>query len=161
KIALFLSLCVFIWASDLQQALEYEKQGDCKKAMEIYKKLALKNSSVLIPQEQNKTKQTTQNEKSIIAAKEERQDFARLALANYLEKDEYFNPLGISAYKMNYFLPLAYSFNSLEENHNKSEAKFQLSIKKRLFENLLGLDEKYYIAYTQTSWWQIYEHSSP
>ena len=26
KIALFLSLCVFIWASDLQQALEYEKQ---------------------------------------------------------------------------------------------------------------------------------------
>ncbi|EHV9554409.1 phospholipase A, partial [Campylobacter jejuni] len=41
------------------------------------------------------------------------------------------------------------------------EAKFQLSVKKRLFENLLGLDEKYYIAYTQTSWWQIYEHSSP
>ncbi|MCW4449461.1 phospholipase, partial [Campylobacter jejuni] len=52
KIALFLSLCVFIWASDLQQALEYEKQGDYKKAMEIYKKLAL-NSSVLISQEQN------------------------------------------------------------------------------------------------------------
>ncbi len=32
KIALFLSLCVFIWASDLQQALEYEKQGDYKKS---------------------------------------------------------------------------------------------------------------------------------
>lgn len=34
-------------------------------------------------------------------------------------------------------------------------------LKKDFFENLLGLDEKYYIAYTQTSWWQIYEHSSP
>ncbi|EHV9554462.1 phospholipase, partial [Campylobacter jejuni] len=113
KIALFLSLCVLIWASDLQQALEYEKQGDYKKAMEIYKKLALKNSSVLISQEQNKTKQTTQNEKSIIAAKEEKQDFSRLALANYLGENESFNPLGISSYKMNYFLPLAYSFNSL------------------------------------------------
>ncbi|EAJ4418821.1 phospholipase, partial [Campylobacter jejuni] len=127
KIALFLSLCVLIWASDLQQALEYEKQGDYKKAMEIYKKLALKNSSVLISQEQNKTKQTTQNEKSIIAAKEEKQDFSRLALANYLGENESFNPLGISSYKMNYFLPLAYSFNSLgvnNNNNNKSEAKF-------------------------------------
>ena len=41
KIALFLSLCVFIWASDLQEALEYEKPGENKIAMEIYKKLAL------------------------------------------------------------------------------------------------------------------------
>lgn len=56
KIVLFLSLCVFIWASDLQQALEYQKQ-----------------------------------------------DFSRLALANYLGENESFNPLGISSYKMNYF----------------------------------------------------------
>lgn len=42
KIALFLSLCVFIWASDLQQALEYEKQGDYKKAMEILQKTRFK-----------------------------------------------------------------------------------------------------------------------
>ncbi len=75
-------------------------------------------------------------------------------MANYLGENESFNPLGISSYKMNYFLPFAYSFNSLGTNNNKSEAKFQLSVKKT-FENLLGLDEKYYIAYTQTSWWQI------
>lgn len=161
KIALFLSLCVFIWASDLQQALEYEKQGDYKKAMEIYKKLALKNSSVLIYQEQNNSSEATQMQNSITIKKEEKQDFSRLALANYLGENESFNPLGISSYKMNYFLPFAYSFNSLGTNNNKSEAKFQLSVKKRLFENLLGLDEKYYIAYTQTSWWQIYKHSSP
>lgn len=113
KIALFLSLCVFIWASDLQQALEYEKQGDYKKAMEIYKKLALKNSSVLISQEQNNSSQATQTQNSITIKKEEKQDFSRLALANYLGENESFNPLGISSYKMNYFLPFAYSFNSL------------------------------------------------
>ncbi|HEG1638150.1 TPA: phospholipase, partial [Campylobacter jejuni] len=101
KIALFLSLCVFIWASDLQQALEYEKQGDYKKAMEIYKKLALKNSSVLISQEQNNSSEATQMQNSITIKKEEKQDFSRLALANYLGENKSFNPLGISSYKMN------------------------------------------------------------
>ncbi|EAH5850839.1 phospholipase [Campylobacter coli] len=161
KIALFLSLCVFIWASDLQQALEYEKQGDYKKAMEIYKKLALKNSSVLISQEQNNSSEATQMQNSITMKKEEKQDFSRLALANYLGENESFNPLGISSYKMNYFLPFAYSFDSLGGENRKTEMKFQLSIKKRLFEDLLGLGEKYYVGYTQTSWWQNYKHSSP
>lgn len=75
KIALFLSLCVFIWASDLQQALEYEKQGDYKKAMEIYKKLALKNSSVLISQEQNNSSQATQMQNSITIKKKKNKTF--------------------------------------------------------------------------------------
>lgn len=75
KIALFLSLCVFIWASDLQQALEYEKQGDYKKAMEIYKKLALKNSSVLISQEQNNSSEATQMQNSITIKKEKNKTF--------------------------------------------------------------------------------------
>ncbi|MBW1379436.1 hypothetical protein AT879_09075 [Campylobacter jejuni] len=96
KIALFLSLCVFIWASDLQQALEYEKQGDYKKAMEIYKKLALKNSSVLISQEQNNSSEATQMQNSITIKKEEKQDFSRLALANYLVKMKVLIPLALA-----------------------------------------------------------------
>lgn len=96
KIALFLSLCVFIWASDLQQALEYEKQGDYKKAMEIYKKLALKNSSVLISQEQNNSSQATQTQNSITIKKEEKQDFSHLALANYLVKMKVLIPLALA-----------------------------------------------------------------
>ncbi|EOW3873961.1 phospholipase A, partial [Campylobacter coli] len=85
----------------------------------------------------------------------------RIALANYLGENSSFNPLGISSYKMNYFLPFAYSFGSLGGENRKTEMKFQLSIKKRLFEDLLGLGEKYYVGYTQTSWWQNYKHSSP
>lgn len=96
KIALFLSLCVFIWASDLQQALEYEKQGDYKKAMEIYKKLALKNSSVLISQEQNNSSEATQMQNSITIKKEEKQDFSRLALANYLGENKVLIPLALA-----------------------------------------------------------------
>lgn len=96
KIALFLSLCVFIWASDLQQALEYEKQGDYKKAMEIYKKLALKNSSVLISQEQNNSSEATQMQNSITIKKEEKQDFSRLALANYLGEMKVLIPLALA-----------------------------------------------------------------
>lgn len=64
KIALFLSLCVFIWASDLQQALEYEKQGDYKKLWK-FTKTRFKNSSVLISQEQNNSSQATQTQNSI------------------------------------------------------------------------------------------------
>lgn len=75
KIALFLSLCVFIWASDLQQALKYEKQGDYKKAMEIYKKLALKNSSVLISREQNNSSEATQMQNSITIKKKKNKTF--------------------------------------------------------------------------------------
>ena len=159
KIILFLVFCSFTVANDLQKALEYEKKGDYEKAMQIYKKLALQN----FKQSENNTTQTIQikEKNSIIAAKEEKQDFSRLALANYLGENEIFNPLGISSYKMNYFLPFAYSFNSIGENYRKIEMKFQISVKKRLFENLVGLDEKYYIGYTQTSWWQNYNHSSP
>lgn len=89
----------------------------------------------MISQEQNNSSKATQTQNSITIKKEEKQDFSRLALANYLGENESFNPLGISSYKMNYFLPFAYSFNSLgTNNNNKSEAKFQLSVKKRLFE---------------------------
>lgn len=164
RIVLFLSLAVFGMANDLDKALEYEKQGAYKEAMELYKKLALKNSPVLISQEQNSSnlpKQSSSTKISIIANKEEKQDFSRLALANYLGENESFNPLGISSYKMNYFLPFAYSFNSLGTKNKKIEMKFQISVKKRLFEDFLGFDEKYYIGYTQASWWQNYSHSSP
>ncbi|MCW1360417.1 phospholipase A [Campylobacter jejuni] len=62
---------------------------------------------------------------------------------------------------MNYFMPFSYNFSKVAPNQNKSEIKFQISIKKRLFDNMLNLGESYYIAYTQTSWWQAYNHSSP
>ncbi len=129
KIALFLNLCVFIWASDLQQALEHEKQGDYKKLWK-FTKTRFKKFICFDFSRTKQLKPNNTNAKFYHYKKEEKQDFSRLALANYLGENESFNPLGISSYKMNYFLPFAYSFNSLGTNNNKSEAKFQLSVKK-------------------------------
>ncbi|KAA6230841.1 phospholipase A [Campylobacter sp. LR264d] len=154
KIFFYLSLFTFLYAnSELEQVLEYEKNGDYERAMKIYKKIALQKSD--INKSLSLTKKPTKNEE------EENNIFSNIALKNYLGKEQSFNPFGISAYKMNYFLPYSYSFKNLENGNSKYEVKFQLSIKKMLFENLMGLDEKYYFAYTQTSWWQIYKHSSP
>jgi phospholipase A1 len=43
----------------------------------------------------------------------------------------------------------------------KYEAEFQISLKKPLFFNLLGLNESIVAAYTQKVWWQIYSPSAP
>ncbi|TKX30555.1 phospholipase A [Campylobacter estrildidarum] len=165
KIILFLLICNIVIAENFKEALEFEKKGDYKKAMQIYKKIALKyqNNS---PSPINKNLQANLNQnantkENLDSLKNKKENFSQLTLANYLGEDTDFNPLGISAYKMNYFLPFAYSFNSIRNDNRKTEMKFQLSIKKRLFENLFGLNEKYYIGYTQTSWWQNYKHSSP
>lgn len=43
----------------------------------------------------------------------------------------------------------------------KTETKFQISVKKPISHNLFGLNESIYFGYTQTSWWQLYAPSSP
>jgi len=153
KIFLFLSLS-FLVANDLEQALEYEKKGAYKQAMEIYKKLALEKRE---KQNTSFTQKTSDLKDSEQNSKLQNEKFSHTALTNYLGEETIFNPLGISAYKMNYFLPFSHNF----KKNADTETKFQISLKKRVFENLLGLDEKYYFAYTQTSWWELYKHSAP
>lgn len=88
-------------------------------------------------------------------------DFEKIVLENYLGLSRGHNFLGVSTYKMNYFLPLSYAFKGKMKDDHRAEVKFQISIKKPLFKDLLGFDETYYFAYTQTAWWQLYKHSSP
>ncbi|MBZ7928800.1 phospholipase A [Campylobacter molothri] len=164
KIILFFLIYNLAWAENFEEAMEFEKKGDYKKAMQIYKNLLLKAQNQMQNQsftDEKSEKNKVSNTQTFKNNPQKKEDFSKLALANYLDENTGFNPLGITAYKMNYFLPFAYSFGSLGNDSRKMETKFQLSIKKRLFENLFGLDEKYYIGYTQTSWWQNYKHSSP
>ena len=60
--------------------------------------------------------------------------------------------LGFEPDKFNYIMPL-----------NISSSKFQISIKKRLFDDLFLKDLDLYFAYTQQSFWQLYdsENSKP
>lgn len=71
----------------------------------------------------------------------------------------------IKAHGANYFLPVSYRFNDVYPSTNGHTAKaieteFQFSIKYDFATSLLGLDEIYSFAYTQKSFWQLYEESA-
>jgi phospholipase A1 len=86
-------------------------------------------------------------------------------IKKYLTSD-----FGLYAYKSNYILPFSYAskkylywdkdgLNGLYEKQYETE--FQISLRKPVLFNLLGLDETLTFAYTQRVWWQVYSTSSP
>ncbi len=89
-------------------------------------------------------------------------------ITRYVDSD-----FGLYAYKTNYLLPLSFSstkYHYWSENgivsepnsyYKQYEAEFQISLKKPLSFNMLGLNEIIAFAYTQKVWWQIYAPSSP
>jgi len=71
----------------------------------------------------------------------------------------------IKAHKTIYFLPASYRFNNnypATNGHDakKLETEFQISLKFDFTANLLNLNEVYSLAYTQLSFWQLYEESA-
>ncbi|QOG11522.1 phospholipase A [Arcobacter sp. FWKO B] len=139
----------------LIQAQEYEKQGDYKNAMLVYKQIALANQPKDIEDEEN-----------TLSSQIARERFAKEYIrSNDLETQLSINQIissefGIYAYKKNYFAPVSYSQNHNDGRQN-NEAKFQISIRKPIIHNLFGFDESIEFGYTQTSWWQLYDNSSP
>ncbi|WP_299550046.1 phospholipase A [uncultured Helicobacter sp.] len=80
------------------------------------------------------------------------------------ERNRFFGDfLGFEPYRFNYFLPASVSWNKEQGQTKRTEAKFQISIKKMLIDDFLFKDLDLYFAYTQQSLWQIYdnEHSRP
>jgi phospholipase A1 len=86
-------------------------------------------------------------------------------IRKYLTSD-----FGLYAYRANYILPFSYAskeylcwdkdgVNGLYEKQYETE--FQISLRKPVLFNLLGLDETLTLAFTQRVWWQIYSDSSP
>lgn len=71
----------------------------------------------------------------------------------------------MKAHKTNYFLPMSYKYNGKYQafqSHNTQslETEFQISFKYNIGANVLGLGEIYSAAYTQKSFWQLYEDSA-
>lgn len=90
-------------------------------------------------------------------------DFAKIAAREYSGEDTTINILRIKTHDTNYFLPFAYAFHGRPDDpkYKQAETKFQFSVKKVLFENVLFLGESWNFGYTQTAWWQMYAESAP
>lgn len=90
-------------------------------------------------------------------------DFAKIAAREYNGEDTTINILRIKTHDTNYFLPFAYTFHGRpnDPKYKQAETKFQFSVKKVLFENVLFLGESWNFGYTQTAWWQMYAESAP
>jgi len=85
-------------------------------------------------------------------------------------RDSMKNPFGIGLYKPNYLLPVYYSSqtyddvykNNTPENQKISHTdfKFQLSFAMPVWEKIFDTNTGLLFAYTQLSYWQLYQNSS-
>lgn len=71
----------------------------------------------------------------------------------------------IKAHNPTYFLPISYRYDGKYASTNGHNAKdveteFQVSIKYDFSANIFDLNEVYTVAYTQLSFWQLYEESA-
>ncbi|MDD5157218.1 phospholipase A [Sulfurimonas sp.] len=73
----------------------------------------------------------------------------------------------LKPHKVNYVMPLSYvdaRFKKEDPNayqYKSIETEMQVSLKLNIGSNLLGLNERYFLAYTHRSLFQLYAHSSP
>jgi len=89
-------------------------------------------------------------------------DRSRSSMQDWLDDD-----FGLRPYHANYILPFGIANRPYVSHlpdvvqYDRKEAEIQVSLKLQVAHNLFGLKEKYYLAYTQHAFWQIYIDSSP
>ena len=162
----FLSLSLY--ANDIskiyKQAEQYERNGNIKKAMLLYKKaasLSLKPEQLAVSLKNSKiNSQKIENSDALLK-------FGKNSIENYKNdttnktlKQIIFSNFDVKPYKMNYLMPITYD-NVSHDDRKNIETKFQISFKKSLAKNIFGLNDELFLGYTQTSWWQTSEKSSP
>ena len=73
---------------------------------------------------------------------------------------------GLKPHEVNYILPYGYTQDPYTSSvpkveYNNIEAQLQVSLKLNVAKNIFQLNEKYYLAYTQRAFWQLYTDSAP
>jgi len=157
KILILLFLFIYTNAqtsNDLyQKAQSLETNGKFKEAMLLYKEIAKKERNInriYIDEDKKKEIQAISTTLDTIEDKETVETIEQIVASNF----------NLYPYHENYLLPFSYDTKK-REGRNQVETKFQLSVKKPISHNFFGFDETINLAYTHTSWWQIYEESSP
>ncbi|MDD2369331.1 MAG: phospholipase A [Sulfuricurvum sp.] len=83
-----------------------------------------------------------------------------------------FSNFGILPHEKNYLIPFSYTTENYAKRNSTDypgynvfnsniETEFQISFKKTLSYDLLGLNETLSFGYTQEVWWQLYANSAP
>lgn len=83
-----------------------------------------------------------------------------------------FSNFGILPHKKTFLIPFSYTSENYEKRNSTNypgynvfdsniETEFQISFKKSLSYDLLGLNEVFSFGYTQEVWWQLYTNSAP
>lgn len=164
-LSLFLcSLCFGENIDELyKEAQNLENQGNYKEAMLLYKKAADLNT----PEDKYILDLAKNNEHKVDSFTNMKKAFYQKQIdkVNDKETDENLKQIitsdfSLYPYKKNYLLPVTYDFNQ-SEDRNSFETAFQISIEKPIAYNIFGLNESISAAYTQKSFWQTAEHSSP
>ncbi len=155
-------LCSHLFANDaldtFNLAKYYEKAGNIKKAMLLYKQAA--SLSMKPKKTDNYVKVEKQGSAAIVDfGKNDIQGYANKSTNNTIEQI-ITSAFDVKPYNMNYLLPITYDFVS-HNGRKDIETKFQISFKKILAKNLLGLNDQLFLGYTQTSWWQTSAPSAP
>ena len=147
-----------------KEAQNLENQGNYKEAMLLYKKAADLNISKedkyildLSKNDEPKGEAFTNMKKAFYQKQMDK--------VNDKETDEnlkqmFTGDFNLYPYKKNYLLPATYDFNQ-SDDRNSFETAFQISIEKPIAYNIFGLNESISAAYTQKSFWQTAEDSSP
>ena len=81
-------------------------------------------------------------------------------------EESWLDTLSLEAYKQTYIIPLSYYDKRPKSRVSTTtfkhvEMEVQFSLKYQMTQDLFGLNEHYYIAYTHHSFWQIYAYSKP
>ncbi len=157
KILILLFLFVYVNAQEIdksyQEAQALEVNGNYKEAMLLYKKIADKERNInriYIDEDKKKEVKAIATTLNTIEDKETVETIEQILSSNF----------NLYPYRENYLLPFSYDTEK-REGRNQVETKFQLSVKKPISHNLFGFNETVNLAYTHTSWWQLYDESSP
>ena len=153
-------------ASDIsalyKKAEIFEKSGNFKQAMILYKKaaaLSLKSPSLEISLKNNQEKITSTDGSLVKFGNNDIKSYDNNKTNNSL-KQIMFSLFDVKPYRMNYLLPFTYDDVS-HDGRKSMETKFQISFKKSLAKDLFGMLDELFLGYSQTSWWQTSAKSSP
>lgn len=165
KLLLFIFIYVYSNAQTSEEffkkAQEYENNNNHKKAMEFYKKAYIQKNKVdKLVNELNKKDEIqtfTKIKKEFYAKKMSKSDDpeTKKTIEQVITSDFELYP-----YKKNYLMPVTYDLNE-RGDRQQFETKFQFSVEKPISYDFFGLDETISFAYTQKSFWQTSQNSSP